>query len=94
MPFPNQEARPFTRQRVEAIAPGQMGCYGLYNSSGWIYVGKGDIRTRLLAHLNNDNACITGQQPTHFVDMVTSDMDRMEKLLIAECRPSCNKRLG
>ena len=48
-----------------------MGCYGLYKTGQWIYVGKGDTRTRLLAHLNNHNPCITPQwtgQNRPFVD--------------------------
>jgi hypothetical protein len=94
MPFPQQSPRQFTRAKVEAITPGQYGVYGLCNSGGWIYVGKGDIRSRLLAHLNGDNACISRQRPTHWVDEVTSDMDRREKQQILELNPLCNKKVG
>lgn len=95
MPFPSQSARAFTQENVEAIKPGQMGCYGLYRAGGaWVYVGKGDIRARLLRHLNGDNPCITREKPTHWVDVVTSDMDEMEKRLIRELNPICNKRVG
>lgn len=95
MPFPNQTARAFTRANVEAITPGQMGCYGLFvNQGGWVYVGKGDIRTRLLAHLDGDNPCITKNKPTHWMDMVTNNMDQMEKALILELNPTCNKKVG
>ena len=76
------------------ITPGQMGCYGLFKQNQWIYVGKGDIRTRLLAHLNGDNPCITRSGPTFWVDVVTNDYDNVEKALILELTPTCNKKVG
>lgn len=95
MGFPNQTARAFTRQNIEALAPNQFGCYGLFINQGeWVYVGKGDIRKRLLDHLNGDNPCITRSRPTHWVDIVTDDMDRLEKSLILELNPTCNKKVG
>ena len=95
MPFPKQEARAFTRANVEAITPGQFGCYGLFvNGGGWVYVGKGDIRKRLLDHLNGDNPCITRNRPTDWVDWVTNSMDAAEKALILELQPTCNKKVG
>lgn len=94
MPFSEQEARQFKRQNVEAIEPDQHGCYGLFRQGQWIYVGKGDIRERLLDHLNGDNACITRENPTHWVDVVTSDADAREKALIVELQPSCNRQIG
>ena len=94
MGFPKQTTRAFTKANVETITEGQMGCYGLYKPGQWIYVGKGDIRTRLLAHLNNDNPCITKASPTHWVDEVTANYDAREKELIIECNPACNKKIG
>jgi len=95
MPFPAQQPRSFTKQNVEAINPGQMGCYGLFiNQGGWVYVGKGDIRARLLAHLNGDNPCIIRNRPTHWVDVVTNNMDALEKALIIELSPTCNRKVG
>ena len=94
MPFPKQEARVFTKANVESINPGQMGCYGIYNHNGWIYVGKGDIRERLLDHLNGDNPCITRKGPTHWVGEVTRDYNNREKALILELGPSCNMKVG
>jgi len=93
MPFPKQESRVFTRQNVEALKPNQIGCYGLHHK-GWVYVGKGDIRQRLLDHLNGDNPCITRERPTHWVDVVCNDSDTREKNLIIELNPTCNRRVG
>lgn len=95
MGFPNQTPRAFIKANVESITPGQFGCYGLFvNGGGWVYVGKGDIRKRLLDHLNGDNPCITRTRPTHWVDIVTNNLDALEKALILELQPSCNKKVG
>ena len=94
MPFPQQTPRPFTRPDVESLNPNQMGCYGLFRTNQWVYVGKGDIRQRLLDHLNGDNPCITRNAPTHWVDVVTNDYDNEEKRLILELRPICNQKVG
>ncbi|MFZ3322358.1 MAG: hypothetical protein WA190_08310 [Usitatibacter sp.] len=95
MPFPQQVPRAFTRANVEALNPDQMGCYGLFvHQGGWVYVGKGDIRQRLLDHISGGNPDITRARPTHWVDVVTGDMDNEEKRLILELKPSCNKKVG
>ncbi len=97
MPFPAQQPRAFNRPNVEAINPGQAGCYGLFREGRWVYVGKGDIRARLLAHLGGDNSCITRGRPTHWVDWVIpikKEMDSTEKALIAELNTECNEKLG
>jgi hypothetical protein len=95
MPFPAQTARAFTRQEIEALNPGQIGCYGLFRNQGpWVYVGRGDIRSRLLAHLNGDNPCITKERPTHWMDVVTNDDENREKVLILEFSPICNQKVG
>jgi hypothetical protein len=100
MPFPNQTPRAYTRANVEAIRPGQRGVYGIFNDKGWIYVGSGDIRDRLLAHLppNGDNLCINGSNPTQWVDEVVSggkdaELQREAELTL-EFRPKCNKRVA
>ena len=94
MAFPTTTGRAFTRADVEALTSGQMGCYGLFKQGHWIYVGKGDVRQRLLDHLNGDNPCITKATPTHWVDEITTDYDAREKVLIAELNPICNKKVG
>jgi len=65
MPFPQQVPQPFTRESISSLFPGQIGVYGLFNSGGWIYIGRGDMRNRLLDHLNGDNAWISLFAPTH-----------------------------
>jgi len=95
MPFPQQIPRAFTRANVEALNPNQIGVYGLFRQDTWIYIGKGDIRQRLLDHLNGDNSGIIKEKPTHWVDELTNgDPSRREESLIAEYWPICNKRVG
>lgn len=95
MPFPQQEPRAFTRQSILNLNPGQEGCYGLYvANSHWVYVGRGGIRDRLLAHVDGDNSCINRERPTHFVTVVTPYSETEEKKLIGELNPRCNLRVG
>ena len=95
MPFPQQTARAFTSANVEALNTGQIGCYGLFRDKGpWVYVGRGDIRARLLAHLNGDNPCIARENPTHWMDLVTNDDANTERRLIVEYSPICNQKVG
>ncbi len=94
MSFPQQSSKIFNRANVLQTDPNQLGVYGLYREGTWIYIGQGDIRDRLLAHLNGDNPCITRERPTHWVGEVTSDMDARERQLILEYNPVCNQRVG
>lgn len=94
MPFADNPVRGFTRANVEALTPGQLGVYGLFREGHWIYVGSGDVRARLLDHLNGDNACITREAPTSWIDEVRSDYKDREKELILELAPPCNKKVG
>ncbi len=94
MPFPPQDSRIFNRTNIEGVTPKLHGVYGLFRSGTWIYIGKGDIRQRLLDHLNGDNPRILNEQPTHWVDEVNSNMDERERQLILEFVPICNQRVG
>ncbi len=82
--------RVFSYEDVLALNPDQYGVYGICRQGQWIYVGRGDIRERLLAHLNGDNPCILGESPTHWVGEVTVNAVAREKQLIQELQPSCN----
>jgi len=86
----------YTRQNVEALNPNQFGVYGIFGQNRWIYVGKGDIRKRLLDHLNGDNSTILAAGPTHWVGEVCADsvMSSREKQLILELQPICNQKVG
>lgn len=92
--FPEQKPRQYTKTDIESFPKNQNGCYGIYKKDVWIYIGKGDIRERMLAHLNGDNPCIAGQHPTHWVYVITSNIDQKEKELIAAAKPVCNKKIG
>jgi hypothetical protein len=93
MPF-TYPLQPFTRASLEQLNPNQLGCYGIFAGNVCVYVGKGDIRARLLDHLNGDNPRITRRNPTHWTAMVTAAYDSKEKELIREYDPPANQRVG
>lgn len=80
---------------INMVPESAFGVYGIFNT-GWIYIGKGEIRNRLLAHLsgNDGNPCLLPSGPTHFVYEVTPFADSREKQLINEFLPPCNRRVG
>lgn len=94
MPFPQQTPRPFTSADIQQVNPGQTGVYGIFRKDVWIYVGRGDIRDRMLRHVNGDNPAITASLPTHWVSEVTANDIQRERELILELGPTCNQRAG
>jgi hypothetical protein len=94
MAFPTQTPRAFTRASIEQLNPSQNGVYGIFRQDAWIYVGRGDIRDRLLSHVAGNNPAITAQKPTHFVTMVTTNDVAVERQLIIELGPLANQKVG
>jgi len=95
MPFPQQERIPFAKAGVGVLNPNQTGCYGIFDASGTpVYIGKGDIRDRLLAHVNGDNPCILRCKPSYCLTVLANPPEATEKKLIAEYDPICNRRIG
>jgi hypothetical protein len=70
MPFPAQESHAFTESDIEVLTPNQFGVYGIFRSDAWIYIGIGDIRASLLAHLKRGD--LQDLNPTHYVGAVAS----------------------
>ena len=93
MPFPQQFARPFTREAIEPLTPNQYGVYGILNANGWIYIGRGNIRERLLAHLTGTDGIpgIRLNRPTRFMTEITGNDVARERELIVELDPVCNR---
>jgi len=91
MPF-QHEMRPYTREEVLRLKPNQNGVYGIFRFTDAIYIGSGDMRERLLAHLGGDNPCITRNMPNAWTGAVLSgDSTMREGELIREYRPKCNQ---
>jgi hypothetical protein len=90
MPFIEPTLRPFCKSDILGFNPGQIGVYGLLRDKQWIFIGKGDIRIRLLAHLNGDNEDVSREQPSHWVAEITDDYLKRELELIKEYQPLCN----
>ena len=89
MGFAQQYQRPFTLSGIGELDHEQSGVYGISADSTWIYVGKGNIRERLLAHLKGDNVCIRQLNPTHYVCEITVNADGRARELIVELSPLC-----
>lgn len=94
MPFSTSNAYPFTRSAIESLAPDQQGVYGLFKTNVWVYIGKGNIRQRLLDHYNGDNPCITREAPTHWIAEPCRNTDEREEDLLREIPTVCNQRIG
>ena len=91
MGFAQQYTRPFTQEGVSQLKLAPYGVYGISAGPTWVYVGKGNIRERLLGHLKGDNACIRSQRPTHYVFEITetSNAGSRQRELIVELSPIC-----
>ncbi len=87
MPFEPYRPLPFTAACVGRLNPFISGVYGLFKKDRWIYIGKGNLRRKLMDHLNGDDPSITIQAPTFFIAEVTRDPDGRERELIEELRP-------
>lgn len=94
MPFSMKEGLPFNEWTIGQIPESAKGVYGIYNSNTmkYVYIGKGEIRSRLRAHFNGSdgNPCILRSGPTHFVYDITSNADALETELIRDFSPPCN----
>ena len=95
MPFPDQEPRPFTQEAIEAYAAEPRGCYGLFNDADCVFVGRGRIRERLLAHLSGgvteEAHCIRDRAPTYWLVEETEDFIVRHLGLVVEYQPHCNR---
>ena len=92
MGFVHQVPRIIAREIIEQLAGNRFGVYGIFNFFRCIYVGKGDIRSRLLTHIASPQ--ILSYAPTHWVAELTPLSAIREKQLILELQPLCNQRLG
>jgi len=91
MPF-KYPMRQYTKEGILNLDPNQNGIYGIFRENIAIYVGSGDIRSRLLDHWNGDNPCITQHEPNLWAAEVTKgELTPREGELIREYEPICNK---
>ena len=91
MPFTNP-MRPYTKEEIEKLNPDQNGVYGIFLGNTAVYIGSGDIRERMLAHINGDNPCIIAHHPNQWTaSLISGDPTGKEGELILEYQPLCNK---
>ena len=97
-PIPMSKKYLFSKAGIEWLKTNQRGVYAIYNSSGrCVYIGKGDIRQRLLDHLNGGSPLITLQKPKYWSAQVSNSEKAMlilEKKLILALAPAANQRVG
>ena len=92
MPFPH-EMKSYTKASILNLKPDQNGVYGIFRGDRAVYVGSGDIRDRMLAHIDEDNPCITQNTPNQWTSfLVSGDPTGREGELIQEYSPICNKQ--
>jgi hypothetical protein len=82
---------PFTRETIERLDPKVTGVYGLFRGDVCIYVGSGNLRTRLLAHLNGDLPGSTAAPPDKVTVEVTAQYVERERALVERLKPIANK---
>lgn len=79
---------------IEYRAPNSLGVYSLRDKEGNVlFVGKGNVRERLLSHWNRENptdASIWDHAPASFRFEVTLHPDKREAELVRELKPPCN----
>ncbi|MFC1977026.1 hypothetical protein ACFLWS_02000 [Chloroflexota bacterium] len=93
MPFTHGR-RPYTKESILTLNLNQNGVYGIFSYSSAVYIGSGDLRERLLAHISGDNPCITQNHPKEWTGEVFSgDPTPREEELIREYNPICNQRI-
>jgi len=118
MPFSSLNKRTFQRESIDQLQQGLRGCYGLFREEPVRGFGSGilppkelcirvgqsiDIRRRLIEYLNDDDACVSLQNPAFFYFEqitpqgfalllgTTDDLDARERALITEYNPICNR---
>ncbi|MBI4201527.1 MAG: hypothetical protein HY532_00230 [Chloroflexi bacterium] len=94
MPFEGDK-RPYERKDVMAFQGFRPGVYGIFKDNIALYIGNsGDIKTRVLRHLSNDNPDITANQPNGwFAEIMAgagqAKIEERQKQLIEEYKPIC-----
>ena len=83
----------WSKSWIEFKAPSAQGVYSLRNKEGKvIFVGKGNIRQRLLSHWNRQNstdAVVWNYDPYAFRFELTNHPAEREAELIRELKPAC-----
>lgn len=94
MPFKQYLPRSLTLRGVNNFAPAASGVYGITNAREWLYIGEtDDIRSDLLAHLQDLKTAVMARQPTGFVFEVCDRGTRLSRQdrLILEYEPFFNR---
>ncbi len=91
--IPNEDAYAFEEQSILNHAPNQIGVYVIFRPNQWLYVGHGDIQTRLLGHVHGDIPDLHVEDAPWFMfERCPSEQAATEraKVLTYSYRPLCN----
>ena len=94
MPFQG-EKRPYNRKEVMAFPGFRHGVYGVFKDNVALFVGNsGDIKSRMLRHVNGDNPDITANAPNvWFAEIMAgagqAAIEARQKQLVEEYKPTC-----
>lgn len=94
MPFQGEQ-RPYNRKDVMAFPGFRPGVYGIFKDGIALFVGNsGDIKARMLRHVNNDSPNITANEPNIWYAEIMAGagqarIEERQKQLIAEYTPVC-----
>jgi excinuclease UvrABC nuclease subunit len=84
----------WSKSWIEFKAPNEQGVYWLRDKEGkTLFVGKGNVRERLLSHWYKENStdlAIWGHDPATFRFELTNNPAQREAELIRELHPACN----
>ncbi len=95
MPF-QAEKRPYNRKDVMAFPGFKPGVYAIFKDSTVLFVGNsGDIKARMLRHVNGDNPNLTANEPNFWTAEVMAgagqtNIEARQKALIDEFKPVFN----
>jgi len=93
VPFPDQPRRPYTLPEIEQYPDDRRGVYGLFDDAGCVFIGKGRIRERLLAHLKGGvtetERCVRAHPPAYWLVEETEDFVVRHMGLVVEYDPRC-----
>jgi hypothetical protein len=95
MPFPDQPRRSLNAEEIARLPEGVRGVYGLFNEAGCVFVGKGNLKERLLSHLkagySEEARCIRKNAPSYFLVEETENFVVRHMGLVVEYEPACGR---
>ena len=94
MSFTPHYSGSWAESSIRSIPDGKVGVYAVHNATVTIYVGMGDLKSRLQGHLSGDDECLASHRPTGWIAEVTDTPDKRRRTLVAQFTLPCNQQGG